>query len=634
MRLEYKGKPKQVRELLATDEMQDPKKGLAVACNGHLVDLDAKVEEGDVIEIFDFSTPEGRQVFWHTSAHILGQALTRLYPNVQLTIGPPIEQGFYYDCANLSISEHDFEAIEKEAEKIIQERFVPKQELFASKEEALASFPLNPYKQELIRELDENSPITAYRQGEFLDLCKGPHLPSLSKVKAFKLLKVSGAYWRGDSKNSMLTRIYGISFPEKSLLKAFIERIEEAKKRDHRKIGLELDLFSFQESAPGMPFFHPMGMRLLNRILDFWRSLQLSSGYIEIKTPIILNQSLWEQSGHWANYRENMYVTEIEKGTFAIKPMNCPGCMLYYGTQQHSYRNLPLRVMEFGQVFRHEFSGALSGLFRVRSFVQDDAHIFLEEEQIQQEIIHILELAKILYETFQLRYRLELSTRPAKSIGDDASWERATLGLKGALDALKLPYKINEGDGAFYGPKIDFHIEDALGRSWQCGTIQLDMLLPMRFKLTYVDSKGETRVPVMLHRALLGSIERFMGILIEHFAGKFPLWLNPRQIVILPVSDRHQESAQLLKQHAQGLGFFVEVDDSKESISKRIRNSQALRYNYMVILGDREVETGLLSLRLRNNQVLNDISPSCFFSSLSREIEEKALDSVGFEGVS
>lgn len=632
MRLHHRGASKSLSELAQEHNLTAPHQAITATLNGQQVDLFNLAHDGDEIEFFHFDSPLGKETFWHSSAHILAQAIMRLYPGAKLTIGPAIENGFYYDCANLSLSDSDFEKIEKEIETIVKANYKPEKIQYSSKKEALAAFKDNPFKVELIEQLEESSPITAYKQGEFTDLCRGPHLPSLGKVKALKLLKLSGAYWRGDATKPMLTRIYGISFPDKKELKAYLERIEEAKRRDHRKLGSELDLFSFQDVGPGMPFFHPMGMRLLNRLLDYWRSLQLKAGYVEIKTPIILNQCLWEQSGHWANYRENMYVTEIEKGTFAIKPMNCPGCMLYYGTHHHSYREFPLRAMEFGQVFRHEFSGALSGLFRVRSFVQDDAHIFTREDQIESEIVHILNLANTLYRTFGLNYRLELSTRPEKSIGDDATWELATNGLKKALDSLNLPYKINEGDGAFYGPKIDFHIEDALGRSWQCGTIQLDMALPTRFHLKYTDSDGQEKTPIMFHRALLGSIERFMGIIIEHFAGKFPLWLNPRQLVILPVSQKHEEAAFILQKILQDQGLFVEVDRSSESIAKRVRNAQLLKYNYMLTIGDKELDTNSISVRMRNNVVTEGVDRESFIRSLLEEIETKALEPV-YQGV-
>jgi len=610
--------------------LRDPSQSLAIKINGEIKDLSTPFKEGDDISLLHFEDKEGKEVFWHTSAHVLAQAILRLYPEAKPTIGPPIDQGFYYDFANLSISEEDFPAIEKEIQKVIKENFKPQRKLFSGKKEALDYFKKNPYKCELIESFDEKGSITGYQQGEFFDLCRGPHLPAIGKIKAFKILKTSGAYWKGDSKNAMLTRVYAISFPDKELLKQYLHMIEEAKKRDHRLLGQKLDLFSFKEQAPGMPFIHPKGMIIWNQLSHFWRELHRKNNYIEIKTPQLMSKDLWIQSGHWSHYKENMYTSNIEEKEFAIKPMNCPGCMLYYKGFSHSYRDLPLRVAEFGHVHRHEASGAISGMFRVRSFHQDDAHLFMKPTEIKQEILNVLKLVKVIYETFGIAYRLELSTRPEKSktIGSDQEWENATNGLKEALDTWGLPYKINEGDGAFYGPKIDIHIQDSLGRSWQCGTVQLDMALPERFDLYYTDSDGIEKRPVMVHRAIFGSMERFFGILVEHFAGKFPLWLSPRQISIIPVADRHVEYAQKVAENLQEAGFICEVDDSNESVSKKVRNSQLLQFNYMLTVGDQEIENKTVTLRTRDNVVHGEITVSLFKEKIQEEFDKRSLVSL------
>jgi threonyl-tRNA synthetase len=610
--------------------LREPNQSLAIKINGEIKDLSTPLKEGDDISLLHFEDKEGKEVFWHTSAHVLAQAILRLYPEAKPTIGPPIDQGFYYDFANLSISEEDFPTIEKEIQKVIKENFKPQRKLFSGKKEAFDYFKNNPYKCELIESFDEKGSITGYQQGEFFDLCRGPHLPSIGKIKAFKILKTSGAYWKGDSKNAMLTRVYAISFPDKELLKQYLHMIEEAKKRDHRLLGQKLDLFSFKEQAPGMPFIHPKGMIIWNQLSHFWRELHRKNNYIEIKTPQLMSKDLWIQSGHWSHYKENMYTSNIEEKEFAIKPMNCPGCMLYYKGFSHSYRDLPLRVAEFGHVHRHEASGAISGMFRVRSFHQDDAHLFMKPTEIKQEILSVLKLVKTIYETFGIAYRLELSTRPEKSktIGSDQEWENATNGLKEALDTWGLPYKINEGDGAFYGPKIDIHIQDSLGRSWQCGTVQLDMALPERFDLYYTDSDGVEKRPVMVHRAIFGSMERFFGILVEHFAGKFPLWLSPRQISIIPVADRHIEYAQKVAEMLQEAGFICEVDDSNESVSKKVRNSQLLQFNYMLTVGDQEIENKTVTLRTRDNVVHGEITVSLFKEKIQEEFDKRSLVSL------
>ncbi len=601
-----------------------PEQAVAVSINGTLRDLSWPLKTGDELLFLNFDDPQGKEVFWHTSAHVLAQAVMRIWPDVKPTIGPAIENGFYYDFANLTISDTDFARIEKEVETIISENHKPKRIEFTTKKDAKESFKDNPYKCELIDSFTEE-PISAYCQGEFSDLCRGPHLGSLNKIKAFKILKNSGAYWRGDSKREMLTRIYGISFPDKKRLKDYLQMLEEAKKRDHKIVGPELDLFSFKEEGPGMPFFHPHGLIIWNRLLEFLRGMLQEAGYIEIKTPIMLSKELWERSGHWFYYRDNMYVTQIEEREFAIKPMNCPGCMLYYRTKAHSYRELPMRVAEIGHVHRFEASGALNGLFRVRGFHQDDAHIFMLPEQIRSEILQILESIDKLYMTFGLSYKLELSTRPEKSMGTDADWELATSSLKGALDDRGHSYKINEGDGAFYGPKIDIHIRDSLGRFWQCGTVQLDMSLPEKFNLEYIDRDGSHQRPIMLHRALFGSLERFFGILIEHFSGKFPLWISPYQIRIMSVADRHNEYAHNLAKRLRQAGFIVDVDDTNESVGKKVRTAQMLKTNYMFTVGDKEVENKTAALRTRDNVVHGEIDISDFLAKVVKERDTRSL---------
>lgn len=614
-------------ELALKLNLKEPHQALAVIVHGKMCDLSTPICEGDVAQFVSFEQKEGKELFWHSSAHVLAQAVTRLYPQAQPTIGPAIDQGFFYDFAELKISDEDLVKIEDEAIKIIQENYAPCRIVIEGQGQAKTMFQDNPFKVEIIEGLDDQGVFTAYSQGEFTDLCRGPHLPKLGKIKAFKLLKTSGAYWRGDSKGVMLTRIYGISFPDKKELKAYLERLEEAKKRDHKVLGPKLDLFSIKEEAPGMPFIHAKGMIMWNALIHFWRKLHQDHDYIEIKTPQIMSQSLWETSGHWYHYRDNMYHFAIEDRHFAIKPMNCPGCMLYFKSGSHSYRELPLRISELGHVHRHEASGALSGLFRVRSFHQDDAHLFMRPSEIKQEILSVLKLVDTLYKTFNISYRLELSTRPEKSIGSDEDWQAATDGLKGALDAWGEPYRVNEGDGAFYGPKIDIHIQDALQRSWQCGTIQLDMALPEKFSLEYTDHDGKIKRPVMVHRAIFGSIERFMGILIEHFAGKFPLWIAPRQIRLLPIADRHHEYALELKAFMKSLGLQVEVDLAAESLNKKIRNAQLDQVNYMITLGDKECDEKKLSVRHREGFQANQIELAFFIEKIQEEIKSHSLRS-------
>lgn len=613
------------RDLAEKLNLRGPSESIAAIINGKTVDLSTPLSEGDKVELVHFDSPLGKEIFWHSSAHVLAQAILRLFPQAKPTIGPAIENGFYYDFANLTVSEEDFGRIEEEVEKVIKENFRPERCVLKSKKEAKEQFANNPFKREIIEELKEGDLITAYRQGEFFDLCRGPHMPSLGKIKAFKLLKTSGAYWRGDAKKQMLTRLYGISFPDRKLLKDYLQLLEEAKKRDHKVLGPKLNLFSLKEEAPGMPFIHPKGMIIWNRLIEFMRGLNYEANYVEIKTPQLMNQELWERSGHWFHYRDNMYAFEIEERHYALKPMNCPGCMLYYKSSNHSYRELPLRVAELGHVHRHEASGALSGLFRVRSFHQDDAHLFMRPQDIQKEITEILKMVDKLYSTFGLPFRLELSTRPKDSIGTDEDWKLATEGLQGALDEWGQPYRLNEGDGAFYGPKIDIHIRDALGRSWQCGTIQLDMALPEKFELEYMDSDGLHKRPIMLHRAIFGSMERFIGILIEHFAGRFPLWISPRPVRIITVADRHASYAEEIAETLKKAGLLCEVDGSSESVNKKIREAQMDQVNYMLTVGDQEQEKRNVSLRTRNNKVYGEIILTSFIEKMKQEIAEKSL---------
>lgn len=603
-----------------------PDQAITVRINGNLKDFDYKLQEGDKVEFLGFDDPAGKEVFWHTSAHVLAQAILRLYPEAKPTIGPPIEHGFYYDFANLHISDKEFEAIEKEMVKIVKENYLTKREQFTSKEAALAAFGANKFKKEIIEQIEEGTALTGYRQGEFFDLCRGPHMGSLGKIKALKVMRTSGAYWKGDAANEMLTRVYAITFPDKKMLEEYLVQLEEAKKRDHKILGPQLGLFTLKEEAPGMPFILPKGMIVWNELSQFIRDKLFKAGYVEIKTPSIMTRHLWERSGHWFNYKENMFAFQIEDRDFAIKPMNCPGCILYYQSESHSYRELPFRVGEIGNVHRYEPSGSLSGLFRVRSFHQDDAHIFLMPQQIKEEILKILDLGNEIYSTFGLSYHLELSTRPAENtIGTDEEWELATTALKEALDSTGRPYRINEGDGAFYGPKIDFHIRDALGRTWQCGTVQLDWALPDKFDLEYTHNDGSRKRPVMIHRALLGSIERFFGILIEHFAGKFPLWLSPQQVILLTVADRHIERAKEIAALLKEKKFHVSVDATGESISKKVRTAQLHKINYILTIGDKEVENGLLSVRTRDGVVHGEVDVETFLEQLEEERKSKKL---------
>ena len=597
--------------------------------NGETKDLRFLLEEDCTLNIFTFDNDlEGKKAYWHTTSHIMAQAVKRLFPAAKLAIGPSIDNGFYYDYdVEKPFSQDDLENIENEMAKICKENLklekftLPRAEALKLMEELK-----EPYKVELINDLPEDAEISFYKQGDFTDLCAGPHLISTGVIKAFKLTSSSGAYWRGNEKNKMLQRIYGISYPKKSELDEYLNMIEEAKKRDHRKLGAELDLFTFMEEGPGFPFFLPKGMVLRNILEDFWRKIHTENGYVEIKTPIMLNQSLWHQSGHWDHYKNNMYTTQIDDVDFAMKPMNCPGGMLVYKRKLHSYKDLPERVGELGLVHRHEKSGQLNGLFRVRCFTQDDAHIFCLPEQIESEITTLIGLIDKVYKLFGFNYTVELSTRPEDSMGADETWEMAETALKKALESVKINYKINEGDGAFYGPKIDFHIKDCLGREWQCGTIQLDFQMPERFDLTYIGEDGEKHRPVMLHRVVFGSIERFIGIITEHFAGAFPTWLSPVQVRILPIStEKHAKYAIQIKEKLEANGIRVELDDRNEKVGYKIREAQVQKIPYMLVIGDKEMDESTVGVRNRKDGDLGAIKLDEFIEKLKLEVKEQSL---------
>ncbi|MDY3122690.1 threonine--tRNA ligase [Suipraeoptans intestinalis] len=609
---------------------KDISEGLARAAtagkkDGEIVDLRTEIREDCQLEILTFEQEEGKGAFWHTSSHILAQAIKRLYPDTRLAIGPSIENGFYYDVdREIPFVAEDLEKIEAEMKKIVKEN-LPIRRFTKPREEAVAYFEEKGenYKIELVQDLPEGEEISFYQQGEFVDLCAGPHLMSTKAVKAVKLTSLAGAYWRGSEKNKMLTRIYGISYPKKAQLEEYLHRLEEAKKRDHRKLGKELGLFMMCEEGPGFPFFLPKGMVLKNTLLDYWRQLHKDNGYVEISTPVILSRHLWETSGHWYHYRENMYTTQIDGEDFAIKPMNCPGGMLVYKSEPRSYKDLPLRAGELGLVHRHEKSGALHGLFRVRCFTQDDAHIFMTPEQIREEIKGVVRLIDEVYSLFGFKYHIELSTRPENSMGDDRDWEIATEGLQGALDDLGRDYVINEGDGAFYGPKIDFHLEDSIGRTWQCGTIQLDMQLPQRFELEYTGADGEKHRPIMIHRVAFGSIERFIGILTEHFAGAFPTWLAPVQVRVLPISEKYVEYGRSVLEQLNRAGIRGEIDERAEKIGYKIRETQMNKVPYMLVVGAKEEEEGLVAVRSRFAGDEGQRSTEAFISGILEEIEGK-----------
>lgn len=585
--------------------------------------MDVILKDGSLGEQ-SFEDRDGARTFRHTTSHILAQAVKKLYPDAKLAIGPAIDDGFYYDFEFSSpISSDDFKAIEKEMKKIVKER-LPMERFTLPREEAIALMKERneSYKVELIEDLPEDAVISFFRQGDFVDLCAGPHLSNTGNVKAFRLTSLAGAYWRGNEKNKMLTRIYGTSFPDKEQLEAHLARIEEAKKRDHRKLGKELGLFTLMEEGPGFPFFLPKGMILKNTLIDYWRKLHDREGYQEISTPILLNKKLWETSGHWDHYRENMYTTEIDEEEFAVKPMNCPGGMLVYKSQPRSYRDLPLRIGELGLVHRHEKSGQLHGLMRVRCFTQDDAHIFMTQEQITDEIKGVMRLINEVYSKFGFIYHVELSTRPENSIGSDEDWELATQGLRKALEEIGMEYVVNEGDGAFYGPKIDFHLEDSLGRTWQCGTIQLDFQLPMRFEAEYMGADGEKHRPIMIHRVVYGSIERFIGILIEHYAGKFPLWLAPVQVKVLPISEKFFDYAGGILQSLKAAGIRCEMDNRDEKIGYKIRSAQMEKVPYMLIVGQKEEESQTVSVRSREDGDLGSFALEDFVRKAAEEAGE------------
>lgn len=595
---------------------------IAASVNGEIVGVNHIIRKDSNLNLLKFSDIDGKNVFSHTSAHILAHAIKRLYPEAKLAIGPSIENGFYYDIdLDYKLSNEDLQKIEIEMKKIVKEDLkIERFEL--TKENALdwAKENKEDYKAELIADLDDNEVISFYKQGDFSDLCRGPHLPTTKKVKSIKLLNVTGAYWRGNENNKMLQRIYGISFEKNKDLDEYLYLLEEAKKRDHRKLGKELELFFIPDEGPGFPLFLPKGMQLKNELLNFWRNIHRKDGYVEIETPIILNRNLWETSGHWHHYKENMYTVNIDEQDFAIKPMNCPGGMLFYKSKPHSYKDFPIRAAELGKVHRHELSGALNGLKRVRALTQDDAHIFMLPEQIKVEIKNVIKLIDSVYKTFGFEYHLELSTRPESSIGTDEEWELAENGLKESLSELDLSYILNEGDGAFYGPKIDFHLTDCLGRTWQCGTIQLDMQLPQRFDATYIGSDGEKHRPIMIHRVVLGSIERFIAILIEHYAGKFPTWLAPTQVKILPISDKYIDYANKIKDSLFENNIRIELDDRAEKIGFKIREAQLQKVPYMIILGEKEIAENKISVRSRDNGELGLLDLNNFISMLENEI--------------
>ena len=620
------------------DIAKDISEGLArVACagevDGELVDLRTVVDKDCNLNILTFESEGGAWAFHHTTSHIMAQAIKRLYPGVKLAIGPSVADGFYYDVdSETPLTAEDLVKIEAEMKKIVKEA-LPITRFTKSREEAIAYFKEKeePYKVELIEDLPEDAEISFYQQGEFVDLCAGPHLMSTKPIKAFKLTSLAGAYWRGSEKNKMLTRIYGTSFTKKADLEEYLNRMEEAKKRDHRKLGKELGLFMMREEGPGFPFFLPKGMVLKNTLLDYWREIHRKNGYVEISTPIMLSRHLWETSGHWDHYKENMYTTVIDDTDFAIKPMNCPGGILVYQSEPRSYRDLPLRMGELGLVHRHEKSGQLHGLMRVRCFTQDDAHIFMMPEQIRDEIKGVARLIDEVYQLFGFKYHVELSTRPEDSMGSDEDWEMATEALRGALDDLGLPYVVNEGDGAFYGPKIDFHLEDSIGRTWQCGTIQLDFQLPLRFNCEYIGADGEKHRPIMIHRVAFGSIERFIGILIEHFAGAFPTWLSPVQVKVLPISDKYMEYGEKVKAALEVANIRTEIDTRAEKIGYKIREARLQKIPYMLVVGAKEEEENTVSVRSRFAGDEGAKSLDDFIAAITEEIKNRENRKVEVE---
>ena len=601
------------------------KKVLAANVNGELTDLREEVVDGSKVEFLTFEEDGGKHTLRHTASHVMAQAVKRLWPEAKLAIGPAIDKGFYYDIdMEHTLTPEDLTKIEKEMSRIVKEN-LPITKSVMSRQEAIEFFKSKneDYKVELIEDLPEDAVISCYAQGDFVDLCAGPHVASTGKVKAFKLQSIAGAYWRGDEKNKMLQRIYGTAFEKKEELDAYLHMLEEAAKRDHRKLGKELGLFVIKEEGPGFPFFLPKGMALRNELENFWREVHHDFEYDEIRTPIILNKQLWETSGHWEHYRENMYTTIIDDEEYAIKPMNCPGGILVYQNEMHSYRDLPLRYAELGLVHRHELSGALHGLFRVRAFTQDDAHVFMLPEQMQSELMKVIELFDRIYSQFGLKYHVELSTKPDNAMGDDAIWEAATEALRNAIEAKGIDYVINPGDGAFYGPKLDYHIEDSLGRTWQCGTIQLDMNLPERFNVEYIGEDGQKHRTIMIHRACFGSMERFIGILTEHYAGAFPTWMAPVQVKVLPISEKHVEYANQLAKQMRHDYVRVEVDDRNEKIGYKIRQAQMEKVPYMLVVGDKEMEDNSVNVRKHGGDELGTVSFDEFFNSIKIEIKER-----------
>ena len=601
------------------------KKVLAANVNGELTDLREELVDGSEVAFLTFEEDGGKHTLRHTASHVMAQAVKRLWPEAKLAIGPAIDKGFYYDIdMEHTLTPEDLGKIEKEMSRIVKEN-LPITKSVMSRQEAIEFFKSKneDYKVELIEDLPEDAVISCYAQGDFVDLCAGPHVASTGKVKAFKLQSIAGAYWRGDEKNKMLQRIYGTAFEKKEELDAYLHLLEEAAKRDHRKLGKELGLFVIKEEGPGFPFFLPKGMALRNELENFWREVHHEFDYEEIRTPIILNKQLWETSGHWFHYRENMYTTIIDEEEYAIKPMNCPGGILVYQNEMHSYRDFPLRYAELGLVHRHELSGALHGLFRVRAFTQDDAHVFMLPDQMQSELMKVIELFDRIYSQFGLKYHVELSTKPDNAMGDDAIWEAATEALRNAIEAKGIPYVINPGDGAFYGPKLDYHIEDSLGRTWQCGTIQLDMNLPERFNVEYIGEDGQKHRTIMIHRACFGSMERFIGILTEHYAGAFPTWMAPVQVKVLPISEKHVEYANQLAKQMRHDYVRVEVDDRNEKIGYKIRQAQMAKVPYMLVVGDKEVEEGTVNVRKHGGDELGSVPFEEFFNSIKIEIKER-----------
>ena len=601
---------------------------IAAEVNGDLCALTQPLFEGDKVKLLTFDDEGGKHVFRHTASHILAQAVKRLYPDAKLTIGPAIETGFYYDIDfDKPLSNDDLGAIEKEMQKIVHENLkIERFTLPRDEAKKLMEEKNEPYKVLLIDRIPEGDDISFYRQGEFTDLCAGPHLFSTGAVKAFKLIQCTGAYWEGDAKNKMLVRIYGVAFPSKPELTEYLNMLEEAKKRDHRKLGAELGLFALRDEAPGMPFFLPNGMLLRNTLIDYWHEVHSKWDYLEISTPQIMKRTLWETSGHWDHYKENMYTTVIDGEDFAIKPMNCPGSILVYQLKPHSYKELPLRYGELGRVHRHELSGALHGLFRVRCFTQDDAHILLAPDQIKDEVIRITKLFDEVYSQFGLPYKIELSTMPEDHIGSEEDWKVATDALADAITSIGKTYVVNEGDGAFYGPKLDFHIRDSIGRTWQCGTIQLDFQLPGRFNLEYTGSDGEKHCPVMIHRVVFGSVERFIGVIIEHFAGKFPTWLSPEQVRVLPITDRNNEYSDQLIAEMKAKGIRCTIDKRQEKTGFKVREAQLMKIPYMLVIGDREQEEGTVSVRRRDSNQLVSMNKDEFLSMIEEQISTRALD--------